>query len=98
MIWNKDEFYSRFYAVGSSLNSSTSFNEYVDLEDLFINFLFNINNDDRTYRGIIFWLSLYGKYLSPRKIKKKLKLIDYDPAMLGALVTFCDPKFPSMIH
>lgn len=94
MLLNKNDFYKEFSSVGSLIITGDSKSTYTDLEMLFVNFLDHVFNDDRTYRAITFWLRRYGKFLSPKKLKKLLKKKVYDPRVLNALLKVSDSNFP----
>jgi hypothetical protein len=70
---------------------------YIDLEMFLIKSTKFLFNDLRLSRSMEYWCLAYGRFLSFKKLNQYLSNIDsrhYDSAVLGALLSIADSKFP----
>jgi hypothetical protein len=87
---SKSNFENRLAYFGGAINATTTdvSNEFQDLEAFFIDATLVMGNDVRVTQAFLNWLIRYGSVLCPSKIKKLLGTMNFDPAILGALIAY----------
>ncbi|HAZ13377.1 MAG: hypothetical protein A2X86_14870 [Bdellovibrionales bacterium GWA2_49_15] len=78
------------YLGGNITPHLTSPTEYIDLEEFFVEATNAVFSDTRLTRCLEYWISRYGKYLSPSKIRTVLGKTKYDPRVLGYFIELID--------
>jgi len=84
---------SRLAYLGGNITSHLpSPGNYLDLEEFFVEATNAVFSDTRLTRCLEYWVSRYGKYLSPSKIRTVLSKSKYDPRVLGYFIELIDGK------
>ena len=82
---------SRLVYLGGSVTSRLPYSkDYLDIEEFFVEATNAVFSDTRLTRCLEYWVSRYGKYLSPSKIRTVLAKTDYDPRVLGYFIELID--------
>lgn len=82
---------SRLAYLGGNITSQLPCpKNYLDLEEFFVEATNAVFSDTRLTRCLEYWVSRYGKYLSPSKIRTVLGKIEYDPRVLGYFIELID--------
>jgi len=95
-----ETFATNLESLGGLIHTHTSSRktkrDYIDLELFFLTSTCHLlNSDGRLVRCMEYWTYTFGKYLSPSRITKYIQQgIAYDGAVLGALLSIADSKFP----
>ncbi len=79
-------FLDRLIYLGGNLGIRPKIKPYVDLEEFIVDSTINLNNDSRTRETVLNWIYLFTPYFSPSKLRRILKVKDYNKKILGQIV------------
>ena len=79
-------FIKKLNYLGATLGLSPEIDSYVDLEEFFLESSLYINTDSRVKQAILNWIYRYSCILSPSKIRRMLKFVEYDKVVVNQIV------------
>lgn len=83
-----DNFIKKFNYLGAALGISTPTEDFVDLEEFFLEATLYFDSDNRIKQAILNWCARYAILLSPSKIRRLSTQTKYNNESLDLIVQF----------
>lgn len=83
-----DNFIKKFNYLGAALGISTQVEDYVDLEEFFLEATLYFESDSRIKQAILNWCARYAILLSPSKIRRLITKVEHNGESLNLIVNF----------
>ncbi|MBH47505.1 MAG: hypothetical protein CME71_04995 [Halobacteriovorax sp.] len=81
-----EDFLSRLIYLGGNLGIKPKIKQYVDIEEFIVEATLFMDVDSRTTQCILNWIYFVSPYLSPSKLRRVLKMSEYNAKYLGQFV------------
>jgi hypothetical protein len=93
---NKNQFINQLAYFGGSISGDPAgiASSYQDLEEFVASATLHMSDDLRVTHCFLTWLSFYGYLLSPSKLRRILKDVQFEPVVLGAFVSILMEESP----
>lgn len=89
-VSERDQFINKLIYFGGNLGIQAPIKDYVDVEEFIIEATKYYDTDSRVKQTFLNWLHLFAPYISPSKIRRILKIKDFESKSLSIFVSILE--------